>query len=423
MKHNKSHSLLNDVDIRYYLGGQLSSEIGSRITREGIPIVAILVVAASASELGVLAALATLPGLLMGNIAGHWVDHHHRRPVIIAANILRAAMLLTIPLLFWIHHLNFLALTVVTLVASAAGVFLNIARHAYLPSLVTRARLEEANDLLGTAEAIGETTGPALMGLLIEWVGAPVSIAFDAVANILSAIAVVRIRGLESHPQSGNSYTALSATSVKKSWARVLSHPVLRPLAMNAGMSAFFGGFFSTLYELYVLKTLHLSPLLLGLLITLGGAGSLVASRLMRILRRRFGIARLITYGYLTFALLNLAVPAARGAHWMSFGLLLIAQFGGDLFGSVFEISATTVEQQVTPDHWLGRVHGTFRAVTGGLEVMGALVAGPLTLLITMRTEFWVADGGLLLAGIFLFTDRLTKLSASRYSTRWDFDT
>lgn len=400
---NVPPSLLKNRNIRRYLGGQLAAEVGSRITREGLPIVAILAARATAPELGILAALTTLPALLAGNLVGHWVDRTRRRPLLMGANVVRAAILMVIPLLYLVHRLTFLGIAAVTVLASLAALAIAIARHAYLPALVGRDRLEEGNEWMGTAESIGETAGPGIMGILIQGVGAPLAIAFDALANLVSAGCLLTLREVEPHPvRSDPGDVERGWAAVRSAWSRVMHHAVLRPLLLNAGASALWGGFFSTLYELYVLKTLHLNPFWLGLLITLGGLGSLVGTRIFRSIRRRMKLGPLLVLGYLSYAILNFAVPAAHGARWLAFLLLFVAQFGGDLFATVFDIGATTVEQQVTPDHWLGRVHGTFRALGGGMEVVGALIAGPLALWLSIRTTFWVATLGLLVSGLFL---------------------
>lgn len=416
--------LLHDPDVRRYLGGQLAAEIGSRITREGLPIVAIMAAGATAPQLGILAALATLPMLLIGNIVGHWVDRTRRRPLLMAASLARAACLLAVPVLFWAHQLGFWSIAAVTVLASAAGVLIAVSRHAYLPALVSRNRIEEGNELAGTADSIGETVGPGLMGVLIQWVGAPASILFDAAANVATALSLLQIRRPEPHvrPRDLDEAGQLSWSELSRVWSRVASHPVLSPLLWNSGSAAFFGGFFSTLYELYVLKTLHLSPFLLGLLITMGGLGSLVGTRLYRRMRTRLGLGRLIWATYVVGAVLTLAVPGARGPMWMAFGFLFVGQFGGDLWATMFGIGTTTIQQAETPDHWLGRVHGTFRALGGGFEVAGALAAGPIALALGVRGALWVAVVGILISGVWLMPRALRRVEGPPQSFWSGFD-
>ncbi|NMP22460.1 MFS transporter [Sulfobacillus harzensis] len=402
-------SLLRDRDVKRYLAGQLSAEVGSRISREGLPIVAIVSVGAGAPALALLAALATLPSLLAGNVVGQAVDRTRRRPLLIGANVARALILFAIPVLYLTHHLTMAGIAAVTVLAALAALVVRVARHAYLPTLVGRHRLEEGNEWVGTAESIGETAGPGLMGLLIQAVGAPLAMAFDALSNLIAAASLVSLSRPEPNVASAPPSGAGTGIQIGHVWSRVLRHPILGPLFLNAGVGALAGGFFSTLYELYVLKTLHLSPFLLGLLITSGGLGSLIGTRLFRRLRRRLNLGRLMAAAYFIFALLNLAVPAAHGTLWVKFLLLFIAQFGGDLWATIFEIGAATVEQHVTPDHWLGRVHGTFRALSGGVEVVGALAAAPLALWLGVRGAFWLAALGLMASGLLLMVGRMLR--------------
>ena len=411
MSGSKPSALLARSDVRRFLSGQLVSEVGSRITREGLPIVAIVAVGSGAPQLALLAALSTLPSLLTGNALGRLVDNARRRPLLVGASFTRAALLAIVPLLYILHRLDFAAIAAVTALAATAGVLMAVARHAYLPFLVTRPRIEDGNQLMGAADAIGETAGPGIMGLLIQWVGAPFSIIFDAAANITAALSLLTIRVRENHPRAALSESSDEVTpppeKIREVWERVARHPILRPLWLNAGVSAVFGGFFSTLYELYVLKTLHLSPLWLGVLITTGGMGSLLGTWLFGNARRRWSLSAVLASGYIVFAILNFAVPLAHGGLWVALAFLFVAQFGGDLFATTSHIAASTIEQQVTPDHWLGRVRGTFHAFSGGLEVLGALAAGPLALWLSVRGTLLIAAVGFLCAAPVLASSRL----------------
>src|SRR6266446_3111900 len=90
-----------NADFRKLWLGRTISEIGSRITRTGLPLTAVLVLAATPLQMGVLAAMGAVPVLLVGLFAGVWVDRRRRRPILIAADVGRAALLLTIPLAAW----------------------------------------------------------------------------------------------------------------------------------------------------------------------------------------------------------------------------------------------------------------------------------------------------------------------------------
>lgn len=413
-----------DKNFRHFLWGRLIAEIGSRITREGLPIVAVVAAGATSASLGLLAALTMLPGLLLGNSVGNWVDRARRRPILIGANLLRAALLLCIPLAAILHHLRFWEiLTVSTLVAMVSVAF-HVADRAYFPFLVTRKRLDEGNRVLGSVEALGETTGPAAMGVLIQLVGAPFALIFDALSNLASAVSLAFIKKPEpvpsDHRQNGQ---AEAGRSRRFSGLGVLrSHPVIRPLATTMAQDSFFGGFHAALYEIYALKTLHLTPLELGILITTGGFGSLIGSFWVSRWTLRWGLGRTMRVTFGIASVLTLAVPMAHGPVVVAFLFLLTAQVFGDLFATMYEINARITEQAVTPDHWLGRVEGSIRMIQGGLGVIGALLAGLLAEWITPRGAIWVASVGTIAAGLWLWNPALLAFHRSDQKVQQGWD-
>ncbi len=413
-----------DKNFRHFLWGRLIAEIGSRITREGLPIVAVLAVGATSASLGLLAALTMLPGLVLGTPVGNWVDRVRRRPILMGANLFRAGLLLCIPLAALLHHLRFWEILVVSTLVSAVSVAFHVADRAYFPFLVTRSRLDEGNRILGSVEALGETTGPAVMGILIQLVGAPFALIFDALSNVVSAVSLGLIRKPEPMP-SENRPPQTAGSGHRRTFAglRVLrSHPVIRPLAITMAQDSFFGGFHAALYEIYALKTLHLSPLELGILITTGGFGSFVGSFWVSRVTRRLGLGRAMRLTFGMASVLTLAVPLAHGPVVVAFVFLLTAQVFGDLFATMYEINARIAEQALTPDHWLGRVEGGLRVVQGGLGVIGALLAGLLALWITPRGAIWVASLGTIAAGLWLWNPNLLAFHRSDQKAEhvWD---
>lgn len=238
--------LLKDASTRRYLVGRVVSEVGSRISREGLPVAAVLVLSATPLQLSWLAAVTMLPGLLLSPIAGNLADRRRRRPIMILGDLLRALALLAIPVLWLTHSLDFWQLLLVSLVVSAITVVYAIADQAYLPSLVGRDRLTEGNALINVAAASGEIAGPTLMGALVQVLGAPLTLLADAFSYLFSALTLISIRRSEPHPQK----TAEQAVSQEATAGlrASLAHPVLRWLLVaSGGMSLFWGGAFGTL--------------------------------------------------------------------------------------------------------------------------------------------------------------------------------
>ncbi len=399
MKPGVRRSLLGERDVRLYLGGRLVSEIGSRITRDGLPVTAILVLAATAPQLAFLGAAQSLPGLLGSPLLGVAADRMRRRPLLILGDLLRAALLLTIPIAAFFGRLSLVQLLVVTFAVSGLSVLYEIADQAYFPTLSGRDLLAEGNALVYGAGAIGETAGPTLMGTFVQWLGAPIAIGLDAVSYIVSAWSLIAIRKPEARPR------ARTTGAFRDSWQGlgvVVRHPLLRSLLVVTSVDRFFGGFFATLYELYVLRTLHLSPLALGLLVTSGGVGSLVGSPYAAKLAHRMGVGRTAAWSFLIGAVLSLLVPLASGPWLLAFGALFLAQLLSDFTGTIYEVNETVLRQSVSPDEWLGRVNGSIQFGSGVLSLIGTLLAGLIAVRFGNRDALWISSIGVLLAGIWL---------------------
>src|SRR5262245_12889979 len=157
-----SSPLWRERDFLRLWAAQTVSDFGARITREGLPIMAVVTLAAQPAQLGVLAALASGAGLLVGLTAGDYVDHTPRRRILIATDLIRAAVLLSVPLAAWLGVLSMLQVYVVATLVAAASVLFAIADHAYLPNLVGKPLVLDANAKISATEGVAEMGGPAL---------------------------------------------------------------------------------------------------------------------------------------------------------------------------------------------------------------------------------------------------------------------
>lgn len=393
--------LRDHPDLPTFLIGRTVSELGSRITREGLPIVAILAVGARAPGLGLLAALSSLAAVGAAPWAGVVVDRRRRRPLMIGADLARAAALLTIPGAALLHRLTFGQIAAVTAFVGGAGVLFEVADQAWLPQFVSRRHLVAGNALVAGASAVGETGGPALMGLLIRTVGGPLAIAGDALSYLVSAISLLCLRQAEP-PPAARPAGARATNEARAGFRLVLSHPTLRALALAVGTQSLAGGFFGALYEIYALRTLHLGPLRLGLLISGGGAGALAGSALAPALTRRWGSRGLLVPALGAAGALALLVPLAPASPALAFAALLVAQVCGDAAGTVFDIGEAALRQSVTPDDWLGRVTASGRWLGATLSAAGALIAGGLAGPLGLRGALLLGAAGQVLAPLWL---------------------
>src|SRR5579859_989980 len=159
--------------------GQCISGIGSAITTLALPLTAVVVLHATADQMGLLRAALTLPALLMSLFFGVWVDRLRRRPILIGADVGRMVLLGLIPLVAWLGLLRIEYLYIIGLLVGFLTVLFDIAITSFLPSLVQREALVEGNSKLQQSTSLISIVGPGVAGALIALVTAPMAIIVD----------------------------------------------------------------------------------------------------------------------------------------------------------------------------------------------------------------------------------------------------
>src|SRR2546428_1392819 len=198
-----SASLWQHRDFLLLWLGQAVSRLRDQFTGLAMPVLAVFVLAAGPPEMGFLGFACTLPLLLFGLLVGVWVDRRQRRSVLIRADIGRGLMLATIAALAFVGLLHMAYLHVFSFLIGILTVFFHVAYQAYLPALVERKQLADANSKLETSNSVANTGGPALAGAVIELLKAPIPLALDAASFFFSAATLIAIRKRETTADPG----------------------------------------------------------------------------------------------------------------------------------------------------------------------------------------------------------------------------
>jgi predicted MFS family arabinose efflux permease len=383
--------------------------VGSRIAREGFAMTAILTIHAMPAELGVLTALARGPGAVVGLIAGGIVDRSRRRHVMIFSDLVRVALILTVPIAAWLHLLTMPQLYVCAALVGGASVLFEIADHAFLPSLIDRDLLLDGNAKLSTTDAVAEIGGPAMAGALFQIFTAPIAMLGTAITYFISALLLFTVPARELPPEK---------PLQKPRWYRdvadgfnaIMAEPLVRPLLGMGIVFPFFGSFFGPLYLLFGLKVIGLSPALMGLNIACGGIGALFGATLSNRLARHIGIGPTIWGCCFAYAAFLMLVPLAREPLWLGTAMLMIAQLGGDGFAVAFMIPATSLRQAALPPALLGRAAAFFHAANGSMTVVGAILGGLLGEWLGIREALFIAVIGMATAPLFVLFSPLRTL-------------
>ncbi|MEU5529193.1 MFS transporter [Micromonospora chersina] len=224
---------------RYVYAAHLADSLGFQVGYLAVPVLAVSVLAATAGQVGLLAALGTAAFLLVGLPAGVWVDRSPRRTVMVAAGLARAALYASIPLAWWADALTLGQLYAVVLLTGVGTVFGDVAAQSFLPELVGRDRLVAANSLLMTTDATIQIGGRGFGGLLVQWLGAPLALALNAVTHLLSALALTRVRPMATVGTGRERPAGGFGRQLAEGVRHVLGSPLLRPLAVSlAGINS-----------------------------------------------------------------------------------------------------------------------------------------------------------------------------------------
>ena len=406
-------SLCQHPDFLRLWVGQTISKLGSVVTRTAVPLVAILVLGAGPWELAVLVIVQSLGILIVGLIAGAWVDRLRRRPLLIWDDLIRAAVLLSIPVAYAFGTLRIEQLYLVVFLASCLGALFDAAYPAYVPTLIGRDRLVEGNSKLATSSSIAEIGGPSFAGGLVQLVSAPFAILVDAISFIVSAVSLVLIRAPEpSHP-TREARTRI-VHEIAEGLRSVRHHPIVFPLAARSVPGHVFGAFYGVLYSIYLLRELHLDPFLLGIVISAGGVGSLVGSLFASRVVNALGIGPTLVGMAIASSILGVLTPLAQGPVAVATLMLLLPQLIGDGLQTIEGVAELSLIQGVTPDGILGRVNATLDVVSHGIAYpLGALVAAYVAEQIGARGGIAIGWAGMALSIAFLLFSPIPRLRAA----------
>jgi MFS family permease len=382
--------------------GEAVSAVGTQVTLLALPLLAVEELDAGAGEMGALGFAQTIPFVLFALAAGVWVDHHRRRPLLIATNAARALLLALIPLLALLGVLELWQVLVIAFGVGACTVFFEVGFQSYLPRLVERDDLVEANSRLTAATSVAEVSGPGLAGTLVGAIGARFTIALDAVSFLFSAVCMAGIRRSEPEPAPPPPRSGLRR-EIAEGFAETLHNRYLLAFAGEAGTYNVAWHAIDAILVLWAIDELGLGPGTLGLLLSVGSVGAVLGALLTERLARRIGVGRAMWGSALVSNVGVLLIPLAAGGTAVVIAVLGIAFFLQGLGSTGTNVHTYAIRQAVTPDRLLGRTNAVYRMLTWGLIPLGSLLGGLLGETLGLRPALWIGAALLFSSWLWLF--------------------
>lgn len=399
---------------RQYWASRITTDFGAYLTVLSLQVLVVATLEGTAVDVGLVNAARWLPYLLIGVIVGALVDRHRRRPLLIVSDLVRAALLALIPVLWLAGALNLTWLLVIVVLIGTVSLTADAASLSYLPGLVPRGSLLAAHSRLDQTEAVAQTSGPLLAGGLVSLMGAPFAVLVNAVTALVSAVSIALIRVPEPTPTP--SATPHLGREIVEGLRFAYRHRTLTPLVIAGHAWFLFNAILGTAYVTLSLLVFELSAVELGLTLAAAGVGALVGSTLSARLGARFGPSAVIVSARLLQAvawgvvLVSFAVPGA----WV----VAVLAAGQALFGfgmGAENANEMAFRQLLVPDAMQGRVNTSLRSLNRAMIVVGAPLGGLLADSIGVLSTIAI--------GIVGFTVAALALAASPFrGARYDSD-
>ena len=381
-----SGELWRDRDFLKLWSAETISAFGSTIDDIAFPLVAILVLDASAFEVAAMGTVLFMPFVLFTLPAGVWVDRLPRRPVLIVGDFGRAALYATVPIAYAADVLTLWQLYVVGFLVGVFQVFFDVAYQSYLPSLVERNQIIEGNSKLQVSQSAAQISGPGLGGILVQALTAPYAVLVDALSFVASGLFILRIRKQEERPERVSQDGAKPSfwAEVKEGLGFVLGNPNLRAQAGCTATSNLFFSLGFAVFLVFAVRELGLSPGVIGIVFSVGAAGSLVAALTAMRVSRRFGIGP-TTIGVTMLQGPTVLAMAFAPAGNEALAVLIPAQLVAGYLLVTYNIVQVSYRQAICPTRLQGRMNSAMRFIVWGTIPLGSLTGGALASLIGLR--------------------------------------
>ncbi|MGW5048529.1 MFS transporter [Streptomyces griseoluteus] len=386
--------LLRQPDFRRLFAATALGQLGDRVVFLTLPLIAIVALDVGELQVGLLSTTSVAGSLLVGLPAGAWVDRVRKRSVLVSTDLLRALVLLSLPLAWWAGVLTVWWLYAVALAHGVLTVFFDVAYVSYLPRLVGREHLVEGNSRLSAVRSVTSISGPAVAGPLVGWLGAPVAVLVSSAGMAASGVLAAGIRKREPEPERGERLRL--GRDIREGLRFVLHRPVLRATVLTDGAFNTFLVMYQTMLMVFLAREIHLGSFGIGLVLSGMGCGSLLGALLAARVSGWLGQGPVIWLAPLVTCPLT-ALMALAQPGW-SVWVAALGPAALSLGGVVRMVAQASFQQALTPDRLMGRMSATARFVSWGGLALGGVLGGAAGSLLGARLTLCVGAAGMTLS-------------------------
>jgi CRP-like cAMP-binding protein/sugar phosphate permease len=386
-------SVFRKRDFRLLWSAQLVSTVGTALTDLAAGIL-VFRVTNSAAAVGLMFVATSVPTLVIGLVAGVFVDRYNRRKIMITADLLRAAIVASIPFVVGPDGKNLVFLYIAVAAVSTISQFFNPANDAVLPEVATDEELAAANSWIMISSFGSTSIGFALSGLLATAGSIELAFYFDAVTFLFSALCLmfVRVGKIEAE---GDTNVGVVIANLKEGISTLVYTPMLRSLFISGAPVYLSFGLWNVLLLPFAIKALHATEFEYGLQEGLTSVGFVVGSLMMARFAERFREGSWIVVSTVAMGLAGILYGFSTS---IVLAILLVTISG--FFNAPSSIARRVLLQRATPRELRGRVFSAFAVARDVLFLVGISLAG-LADIIDIRLLIVVSSILLVGAGLF----------------------
>jgi MFS family permease len=389
----RSTSLWRNRGFAAFWFGESVSLFGSQVTFVALPLLAMLTLDVSAAQLGTLRFAEYLPFLGFTLFFGVLADRVRRRTLMIASNAVRAVLVAIVPLCTMLGLMRLPLLVVIAFLVGTCSAMFEVCWLSYVPGLVDRDRLVEAMGKVSASHSAAEVAGPGLGGVLVQLLSAPIALLVDAVSYLAATVSLALVRQPEPRAEAHEPRRPV-ARELADGLRFAFREPHIRATAYSAALGNFFALITETVFLVYAVRELRLTPAFVGLTLSALGMGGVLGAAFAGRLARSFPVGRLYVIARTVGAAGTLLLPLASGPTPVVVGLCMLSFFVWQAALANTNVINASLRQVLTPEHLRGRVNASVRTLVFGALPLGGLVGGLLGGLVGLKAALWLGAIG-----------------------------
>jgi len=392
-------SLWKDPDFLKIWTAQSTSNLGRMMMV--VPLVAILILEARPYQMAILGGATIAAGLAFGLFAGPWIDRSKRRIVLVVTDLGSAAALASVAVAHFLFELHIEHLYAVAFVNGSLGIFNEVATRSYLPSLIGRDRLLEANSKIAASDSVVEQIGFSVGGFIAQLASAIAASIVQTVTFLVSGLLVLAIRKPEPAPPKPATRPNIRR-EVVDGYRFIGSNQTLLVMTISGVTLAGAGGIIGGMITLFALSEIGFLPGPLGVIYGIGGASSLVGALFATRVTNRLGVGNTMVLGSLIYGVIGFLIPLAPTQIWIAAIFFILPQLFGDGFMIMHDINRRSLQQSIIPENYLGRVIGAMKVSEMAAALLGVSIAGIVAETVGLRAALFIGSSLMVIAAVIL---------------------